>query len=94
MVIVVGFTATLLVGGFQTLDGTLEVGSYSVLVFLTQRLLWPMTRLGETFDLTARLAEGEERTTIWEQMVGIYADFADYQKKTDRRIPVVMLEPR
>ncbi len=61
MVIVVGFTATLLVGGFQTLDGTLEVGSYSVLVFLTQRLLWPMTRLGETFDLYQRAMASTHR---------------------------------
>jgi len=50
MVIVVGFVATLVVGGWQTLDGTIEVGAYSTLVFLTQRLLWPLTRLGEVFD--------------------------------------------
>jgi len=61
MVIVVGFSATLLVGGFQTLDGTLAVGSYSVLVFLTQRLLWPMTRLGETFDLYQRAMASTHR---------------------------------
>lgn len=54
MVIVVGFTATLVVGGHLALEGTLEVGAYSVLVFLTQRLLWPLTRLGETFDLYQR----------------------------------------
>ncbi|MCB9746369.1 MAG: ABC transporter ATP-binding protein [Alphaproteobacteria bacterium] len=54
MAIVVGFSATLLLGGLQTLDGTLEVGTYSVLVFLTQRLLWPLTRLGNTFDLYQR----------------------------------------
>lgn len=54
MAIVVGFTATLLVGGWQVLDGTLAVGAYSVLVFITQRLLWPLTRLGQTFDLYQR----------------------------------------
>ena len=54
MVIVVGFTATLVVGGWRTLSGELAVGSYSVLVFLTQRLLWPLTRLGQTFDLYQR----------------------------------------
>ncbi|MBL4844856.1 MAG: ABC transporter ATP-binding protein [Planctomycetes bacterium] len=54
MVIVIGFTATLVYGGLQTLDGSLAVGSYSVLVFLTQRLLWPLTRLGNTFDLYQR----------------------------------------
>jgi ATP-binding cassette subfamily B protein len=54
MVIVVGFLATLVVGGHMTLRGELEVGSYSVLIFLTQRLLWPLTRLGNTFDLYQR----------------------------------------
>ena len=51
MAILCGFTATLLLGGWMTLEGTLAVGAYSVLVFMTQRLLWPLTRLGETFDL-------------------------------------------
>ncbi len=50
MVIVVGFTATLVYGGLLALDGAIAVGSYSVLIFLTQRLLWPLTRLGTTFD--------------------------------------------
>ncbi len=50
VVILVGFTATLLYGGMEVVDGTLSVGTYSVLVFLTQRLLWPLTRLGETLD--------------------------------------------
>ncbi len=50
MLIVVGFVATLVVGGWQTLDGAIEVGAYSTLVFLTQRLLWPLTKLGEVFD--------------------------------------------
>ncbi|MCB9779650.1 MAG: ABC transporter ATP-binding protein [Alphaproteobacteria bacterium] len=50
MAIVVGFTGTLLYGGKLALDGTMAVGAYSVLVFLTQRLLWPLTRLGTTFD--------------------------------------------
>ena len=54
MAILAGFTATLLLGGKQALDGVLAVGAYSVLVFMTQRLLWPLTRLGETFDLYQR----------------------------------------
>lgn len=61
MAIVVGFTGTLLVGGFQALDGTIAVGSYSVLVFLTQRLLWPLTRLGTTFDLYQRAMASSAR---------------------------------
>ncbi|RMG14400.1 MAG: ABC transporter ATP-binding protein [Planctomycetota bacterium] len=54
MVIVIGFTATLVYGGDLALRGELNVGTYSVLVFLTQRLLWPLTRLGQTFDLYQR----------------------------------------
>ncbi len=50
VVILFGFTATLLYGGMETVEGDLSVGTYSVLVFMTQRLLWPLTRLGETLD--------------------------------------------
>ncbi|MEM9212963.1 MAG: ABC transporter ATP-binding protein [Cyanobacteria bacterium P01_F01_bin.150] len=50
IVILVGFTATLLYGGLAAADGRLEVGTYSVLVFLTQRLLWPLTHMGDTLD--------------------------------------------
>ncbi|MEX2473433.1 MAG: ABC transporter ATP-binding protein [Gemmatimonadota bacterium] len=50
VVILFGFTATLLYGGMETVEGTLTVGTYSVLVFMTQRLLWPLTRLGDTLD--------------------------------------------
>jgi ATP-binding cassette subfamily B protein len=48
--ILFGFIATLLLGGLQVTSGQLAVGTYSVLVFITQRLLWPLTRLGDTFD--------------------------------------------
>ncbi|MFZ9047449.1 MAG: ABC transporter ATP-binding protein [Poseidonia sp.] len=61
MAILVGFTATLLLGGWLTLDGALAVGAYSVLVFMTQRLLWPLTRLGETFDLYQRAMASSTR---------------------------------
>ena len=54
IIILVGFTAILLYGGMKAAAGTLAVGTYSVLVFLTQRLLWPLTRLGQTFDLYQR----------------------------------------
>jgi ATP-binding cassette subfamily B protein len=47
--------------GFLTLDGKLSVGTYSVLVFMTQRLLWPLTRLGETFDLYQRALASTRR---------------------------------
>ena len=61
MAILCGFTATLLLGGWMTLDGALAVGAYSVLVFMTQRLLWPLTRLGETFDLYQRAMASSTR---------------------------------
>ncbi len=61
MAILCGFTATLLLGGWLTLEGELAVGAYSVLVFMTQRLLWPLTHLGETFDLYQRAMASSTR---------------------------------
>lgn len=61
MAILCGFTATLLLGGWLTLEGVLAIGAYSVLVFMTQRLLWPLTRLGETFDLYQRAMASSTR---------------------------------
>ena len=52
--ILFGFTATLLIGGFMALDGEINVAMYSVLLFITQRLLWPLTELGDTFDTYQR----------------------------------------
>ena len=54
MAILAGFVATLLYGGWLTLQGRLGVGSYSALVYLTQRLLWPLTRLADMTDLYQR----------------------------------------
>ncbi|MDP7388114.1 MAG: ABC transporter ATP-binding protein [Candidatus Thalassarchaeaceae archaeon] len=54
MAILFAFTANMLVGGWMALDGRLSIGAYSVIVFITQRLLWPLTRLGQTFDLYQR----------------------------------------
>lgn len=50
MAIVLGFAAILVYGGKIVLVGQLNVGLYSVLVFMTQRLLWPLTRLGTVLD--------------------------------------------
>ncbi|MGD9572895.1 MAG: ABC transporter ATP-binding protein [Thermoleophilia bacterium] len=61
MAILAGFTLTLLVGGHMTIEGELAVGFFSVLVFMTQRLLWPLTRLGETFDLYQRAMASTRR---------------------------------
>ncbi len=54
MVIVVGFTAMMVKGGMMVLAGELGAPEYTVMTFLTQRLLWPLTRLGATFDLFQR----------------------------------------
>jgi ATP-binding cassette subfamily B protein len=61
LVILVGFLSILLFGGREALAGRLSVGTYSVLVFLTQSLLWPLTRLGETFDLYQRAMASTNR---------------------------------
>ncbi|MDZ7704738.1 MAG: ABC transporter ATP-binding protein [Trueperaceae bacterium] len=61
MAIVAGFIATLVYGGYLTTTGTLAVGVYSTLVFMTQRLLWPLTRLGQTFDLYQRAMASTRR---------------------------------
>lgn len=61
MAVVLGFVTTLIYGGQLVLDGAMEVGVYSVLVFLTQRLLWPLTRLGATFDVYQRAMASSNR---------------------------------
>ncbi len=61
MAILSGFTATLLYGGWLALHGQLAVGAYSVLVFLTQRLLWPLTGLAEVTDMYQRSMAAIER---------------------------------
>lgn len=54
ILILAGFLFTLMLGGWMTFQGELPVGSYSVLIFLTQRFLWPFTRLGEMLDNFSR----------------------------------------
>ncbi len=47
----------------------------------------------QTIDLTARVADSAEREQIWAAQKAEYAGFADYEQKTTRQIPVVILEP-
>ncbi len=61
IVIFLGFIATLFLGGLEVVAGRLSVGTYSVLVFLTQRLLWPLTRLGDTLDQYQRAMASTNR---------------------------------
>lgn len=48
----------------------------------------------ETVEVTARVLDPEERERIWEEQKARYPGFADYEAKTDRVIPVVMLDRR
>jgi len=61
MAILAGFLATFTVGGMMALNGTLNVGAYGVLVFLTQRLLWPLTGLAQVIDLFERAMASTRR---------------------------------
>ena len=72
MAILFAFTANLLIGGKYALEGKIGLGEYSVIVFITQRLLWPLTRLGETFDLYQRaLASTTRVLDLLDTEVGI-----------------------
>lgn len=44
-------------------------------------------------DMTARLVAGDERAAWWQRAVAAFADYADYQRRTDREIPVWVVEP-
>jgi F420H(2)-dependent quinone reductase len=48
---------------------------------------------GETRRVRARDAVGEERDRLWKMMAAAYPDYESYQRRTDRQIPVVVLEP-
>ena len=61
MAVLAGFAVTLLYGGWLTLEGELGAGSYAALVYLTQRLLWPLTRLAEMTDLYNRSMASVQR---------------------------------
>jgi deazaflavin-dependent oxidoreductase (nitroreductase family) len=47
----------------------------------------------ETLDLVARVADGEERDRIWSAQKAAYPGFADYESRTSRQIPVIILRP-
>ncbi|QRM53740.1 ABC transporter ATP-binding protein [Sinorhizobium sp. BG8] len=61
MAILSGFLATFMIGGWLALSGQMQVGVYGLLVFLTQRLLWPMTGLAEIADLYERAMASTRR---------------------------------
>jgi len=47
----------------------------------------------DVFDAAARTAEGDEREALWQKMSEIFPPYNSYQERTDRQIPVVVLEP-
>jgi len=48
----------------------------------------------EPFDVTVHEAAGDERAAWWERAVAVFPNYADYQAKTDRQIPVLIASPR
>ena len=59
--ILFAFLAILVIGGLQAWRGQIAIGSYSFLVFITQRLLWPLTSLGRTLDDYQRAMASSQR---------------------------------
>jgi deazaflavin-dependent oxidoreductase (nitroreductase family) len=47
-----------------------------------------------SIDVRAHVAEGDERARLWALMVGVYPGYESYRKRTEREIPIVVLEPR
>jgi deazaflavin-dependent oxidoreductase (nitroreductase family) len=47
-----------------------------------------------TIAVTARVATDAERKRLWPRVVDLWSDYAEYQKRTERKIPLVVLEPR
>ena len=72
MAVVMGFITTIVLGGWAAVQGTLAVSAYSVLLFMTQRLLWPFTNLAKMTDLYARAMASAQRVfAILDSQVGI-----------------------
>jgi ATP-binding cassette subfamily B protein len=87
MAILTGFTCTLLLGGWATLRGDLEVGLFSVLVFMTQRLLWPLTAVAEVLDLYQRgRASATRILRLLEEPVTVPAGDASLERPVAGRI--------
>ncbi|MEB3307195.1 MAG: ABC transporter ATP-binding protein [Cyanobacteriota bacterium] len=59
--ILFAFLSILMIGGLQAWRGTIATGTYAFLVFITQRLLWPLTTLGRTMDDYQRAMASVER---------------------------------
>jgi deazaflavin-dependent oxidoreductase (nitroreductase family) len=49
---------------------------------------------GTTRPMTARIADAAEKAELWPQIVADHTNYADYQRKTERDLPVIVLDPR
>jgi len=54
MAVMFGFLTALIYGGIQTIEGIIPISSYTILIFLSQRMLWPLTYLGQVTDMYQR----------------------------------------
>lgn len=87
---------------YQTLDGGFAIfgsknGADSHPHWLHNITAHPDTKVEvgmETVAVRARIVDGDERTSIWERQKADYPQFAEYERKTSREIPVIVLERR
>jgi ATP-binding cassette subfamily B protein len=63
MVVMIGFLTSLIYGGFLAINNQIELSSYSILIFLSQRLLWPLTYLGQLTDTYQRTMASIKRVS-------------------------------
>ena len=89
MAILTGFLFILVMGGLRALDGTLAVGVYSVGIFIVQRLLWPLTRLGETFDLYQRAMASTRRIL---DLLAVEPEITDGARRLPRPVGALSFE--
>ena len=71
-------------------------GSDSEPQWLKNLMARPRARVmvgADSFDVTAQVAEGQERAALWTKMVAIYPRYAEYQTRTDRVFAIVVLTP-
>jgi ATP-binding cassette, subfamily B, bacterial len=67
-----GFVITILLGGWYTLQGSLEIAGYSVLISMTQRLLWPFIYLAKSMDVYKRAMASAHRVfAVLDTPIGI-----------------------
>jgi len=90
MAIVIGFIATLVLGGMMVEAGTLAAGLYAVFVFITQRLLWPLTGLGEVFDQYQRAMASTTRILDLLKTKSVISDGARALSPADVRGELVL----